>query len=95
MSACGPDCFLETRQGSASRQTSDRCDGEKEENDASESIVQQVVFHCELAVQQDLVAESSWSGSETSLFRVMRPLFVWNYCAISRVIHTKTCTEVR
>ncbi|XP_062522467.1 LOW QUALITY PROTEIN: histone-lysine N-methyltransferase EZH2-like [Corticium candelabrum] len=74
VSACGPDCFLETRQGSASRQTSDRCDGEKEENDASE--------------------KSSWSGSETSLFRVMRPLFVWNYCAISRVIHTKTCTEV-
>jgi hypothetical protein len=37
---------------------------------------------------------SSWTGSEVSLFRVIRPLFVRNFCAISRIINTKTCTEV-
>ena len=41
-----------------------------------------------------IVVLGSWTGPEVSLFRVIRPLFVRNFCAISRIIKTKTCTEV-
>ncbi|XP_006810819.1 histone-lysine N-methyltransferase EZH2-like, partial [Neolamprologus brichardi] len=35
-----------------------------------------------------------WSGAEASLFRVLIGTYYDNYCAIARLIGTKTCRQV-
>ena len=43
----------------------------------------------------DIAAEKvEWNGAEASLFRVLRPVYCNNYCAIASLIETKTCKEV-
>lgn len=36
-----------------------------------------------------------WSGAEASLFRVLIGTYYDNFCAIARLIGTKTCRQVR
>ncbi|XP_006815914.1 histone-lysine N-methyltransferase EZH2-like, partial [Saccoglossus kowalevskii] len=37
---------------------------------------------------------NGWTGSEASLFRVLRTIFANNYCSMSELIQTKTCKEI-
>lgn len=36
-----------------------------------------------------------WSGAEASMFRVLIGTYYDNFCAIARLIGTKTCRQVR
>jgi len=36
-----------------------------------------------------------WSGAESTLFRVLHETYLTNFCAISSLLKTKTCQEVR
>lgn len=37
---------------------------------------------------------SYWSGAEISLFRVLQPIYVNDYCTIANLIQTKNCKQV-
>lgn len=37
---------------------------------------------------------SKWNGSEITYFRMLRPIFVNNFCAMSQLLRSKTCLEV-
>ena len=36
----------------------------------------------------------SWNGAESSLYRVLRPIYQSNFCTIAKLIKTKSCQEV-
>eukprot|EP00794_Sanderia_malayensis_P017273 gene17273-19000_t len=42
----------------------------------------------------DEVEDGDWKNSEESLFRVLRPIYVNNYCSIAKLLETKTCQQV-
>uniref|UniRef100_A0AAX7VBM8 Histone-lysine N-methyltransferase EZH2 n=1 Tax=Astatotilapia calliptera TaxID=8154 RepID=A0AAX7VBM8_ASTCA len=52
---------------------------------------------CQTPVKMKLSGEAEaveWSGAEASLFRVLIGTYYDNYCAIARLIGTKTCRQV-
>uniref|UniRef100_A0A665VMZ7 Histone-lysine N-methyltransferase EZH2 n=1 Tax=Echeneis naucrates TaxID=173247 RepID=A0A665VMZ7_ECHNA len=52
---------------------------------------------CQTPVKMKLTGEAEaveWSGAEASLFRVLIGTYYDNYCAIARLIGTKTCRQV-
>uniref|UniRef100_A0A669EH79 Histone-lysine N-methyltransferase EZH2 n=1 Tax=Oreochromis niloticus TaxID=8128 RepID=A0A669EH79_ORENI len=52
---------------------------------------------CQTPVKMKLSSEAEaveWSGAEASLFRVLIGTYYDNYCAIARLIGTKTCRQV-
>ena len=40
------------------------------------------------------VLPEGWNGKEVTLFRMLQPIFGYNYCSISKLIETKTCQQV-
>ena len=36
----------------------------------------------------------SWNGAESSLYRVLKPIYQSNFCTIAKLIKTKSCEEV-
>lgn len=52
---------------------------------------------CQTPVKMKLSGEAEaveWSGAEASLFRVLIGTYYDNFCAIARLIGTKTCRQV-
>lgn len=52
---------------------------------------------CQTPVKMKLSSEAEaveWSGAEASLFRVLIGTYYDNFCAIARLISTKTCRQV-
>uniref|UniRef100_G3PG18 [histone H3]-lysine(27) N-trimethyltransferase n=1 Tax=Gasterosteus aculeatus aculeatus TaxID=481459 RepID=G3PG18_GASAC len=52
---------------------------------------------CQTPVKMKLIGEAEaveWSGAEASLFRVLIGTYYDNFCAIARLIGTKTCRQV-
>ncbi|XP_041478203.1 histone-lysine N-methyltransferase EZH2-like isoform X2 [Lytechinus variegatus] len=47
-----------------------------------------------LPADTNLVTSEEWNGRESSLFRVLRTVYYNNYCAMARLLRTKTCVQV-
>ncbi len=59
-----------------------------------------VVLYCRLFVLIAVVCDTGsandvWSGAEESMFRVLYRVFPANHCAISQMLVTKLCRQVR
>lgn len=53
---------------------------------------------CQTPVKMKLTCDPEavdWTGAEASLFRVLIGTYYDNFCAIARLIGTKTCRQVR
>ncbi|XP_032807466.1 histone-lysine N-methyltransferase EZH2 isoform X1 [Petromyzon marinus] len=78
-------------------------DGEEEdkkEDTASSSATEETSSRCETPVRlkpshsTDCADPVEWTGAEESLFRVLHGTFFNNFCAIARLIETKSCRQV-
>uniref|UniRef100_A0A8D3EF31 Histone-lysine N-methyltransferase EZH2 n=1 Tax=Scophthalmus maximus TaxID=52904 RepID=A0A8D3EF31_SCOMX len=68
-------------------------DDKKDENTSSS----EGNSRCQTPVKMKLSGEAEavdWSGAEASLFRVLIGTYYDNYCAIARLVATKTCRQV-
>uniref|UniRef100_A0AAY3ZXK2 Histone-lysine N-methyltransferase EZH2 n=1 Tax=Denticeps clupeoides TaxID=299321 RepID=A0AAY3ZXK2_9TELE len=74
----------------------DKDDDDKKEETTSSS---EANSRCQTPVKLKLSSEPpenvEWSGAEASLFRVLIGTYYDNFCAIARLIGTKTCRQVR
>lgn len=75
-------------------------ENEKEEEDKKDetSSSSEANSRCQTPVKMKLNYEPSenveWSGAEASLFRVLIGTYYDNFCAIAKLIETKTCRQV-
>ncbi|XP_051784734.1 histone-lysine N-methyltransferase EZH2 [Erpetoichthys calabaricus] len=81
--------------GDACLESLDKDDEDKKEETTSSS---EANSRCQTPVKLKLTTESNesieWSGAEASLFRVLIGTYYDNYCAIAKLIGTKTCRQV-
>uniref|UniRef100_A0A1L8DW20 [histone H3]-lysine(27) N-trimethyltransferase n=1 Tax=Nyssomyia neivai TaxID=330878 RepID=A0A1L8DW20_9DIPT len=47
----------------------------------------------EITSLMGLSVQNEWTGSDQSMFRTLQKVFLTNYCALARVILTKTCQQ--
>uniref|UniRef100_S4RI70 Histone-lysine N-methyltransferase EZH2 n=1 Tax=Petromyzon marinus TaxID=7757 RepID=S4RI70_PETMA len=94
--------------GSSGKDTDSDHDGEEEdkkEDTASSSVLhgaatEETSSRCETPVRlkpshsTDCADPVEWTGAEESLFRVLHGTFFNNFCAIARLIETKSCRQV-
>ncbi|XP_063063420.1 histone-lysine N-methyltransferase EZH2 isoform X2 [Engraulis encrasicolus] len=83
------------REGGADgTDSNDKDDDDKKDETTSSS---EANSRCQTPVKLKLSVEGEdveWSGAEASLFRVLIGTYYDNYCAIARLITTKTCRQV-
>uniref|UniRef100_A0A673AX76 Histone-lysine N-methyltransferase EZH2 n=1 Tax=Sphaeramia orbicularis TaxID=375764 RepID=A0A673AX76_9TELE len=83
------------REGSKEdERENDKDDEDKKDENTSSS---EGNSRCQTPVKMKLSGEAEaveWSGAEASLFRVLIGTYYDNYCAIARLIGTKTCRQV-
>ena len=48
----------------------------------------------EKETKMEEVLPDGWTGQEVTLFRMAHPIFGHNYCAVAKIITTKTCHQV-
>ncbi|XP_066578073.1 histone-lysine N-methyltransferase EZH2 isoform X4 [Amia ocellicauda] len=81
--------------GDAGGDVNDKDDDDKKEETTSSS---EANSRCQTPVKLKLSSEPpenvDWSGAEASLFRVLIGTYYDNFCAIARLIGTKTCRQV-
>ncbi|KAG8190106.1 hypothetical protein JTE90_026678 [Oedothorax gibbosus] len=63
---------------------------ERENSEGNFSILNNTTISSKLKLK-DL--ETSWTGAEQSLFRVLWKVFIGNYCAIAQMLTDKTCAQ--
>ncbi|XP_032906168.1 histone-lysine N-methyltransferase EZH2 isoform X1 [Amblyraja radiata] len=72
----------------------DKDDEDKKDDTTSSS---EANSRCQTPVKMKLTSELSdveWSGAEASLFRVLHGTYYNNFCAIAKLLGTKTCGQV-
>ncbi|XP_056289535.1 histone-lysine N-methyltransferase EZH2 [Pseudoliparis swirei] len=69
----------------------ERDDNKKDDNNSSSEGNSRCQTPMKLRVEAEAV---EWSGAEASLFRVLIATYYDNFCAIARLIGTKTCRQV-
>uniref|UniRef100_A0A672HAE1 Histone-lysine N-methyltransferase EZH2 n=1 Tax=Salarias fasciatus TaxID=181472 RepID=A0A672HAE1_SALFA len=80
------------REGSREDERDDKDDEDKKDDNSSSS---EGNSRCQTPVKIKLSSELvDWSGAEASLFRVLIGTYYDNYCAIARLIGTKSCRQV-
>ncbi|XP_048858182.1 histone-lysine N-methyltransferase EZH2 isoform X2 [Brienomyrus brachyistius] len=81
--------------GDVTGDCNDKDDDDKKDETTSSS---EANSRCQTPVKLKLTSEPpenvDWSGAEASLFRVLIGTYYDNYCAIARLIGTKTCRQV-
>uniref|UniRef100_A0A7N8Y141 Histone-lysine N-methyltransferase EZH2 n=1 Tax=Mastacembelus armatus TaxID=205130 RepID=A0A7N8Y141_9TELE len=93
-----PTVSSETKDTDSDREGSkdDERDNDEDKKDENTSS-SEGNSRCQTPVKMKLTAEAEaveWSGAEASLFRVLIGTYYDNYCAIARLIGTKTCRQV-
>uniref|UniRef100_A0A3Q0QZD1 Histone-lysine N-methyltransferase EZH2 n=1 Tax=Amphilophus citrinellus TaxID=61819 RepID=A0A3Q0QZD1_AMPCI len=93
-----PTVSSETKDTDSDREGSkdDERDNDEDKKDETTSS-SEGNSRCQTPVKMKLSGEAEaveWSGAEASLFRVLIGTYYDNYCAIARLIGTKTCRQV-
>uniref|UniRef100_A0A3Q2VY40 Histone-lysine N-methyltransferase EZH2 n=1 Tax=Haplochromis burtoni TaxID=8153 RepID=A0A3Q2VY40_HAPBU len=96
-----PTVSSETKDTDSDREGSkeDERDNDKDDEDKKDETTSSSEGNsrCQTPVKMKLSGEAEaveWSGAEASLFRVLIGTYYDNYCAIARLIGTKTCRQV-
>uniref|UniRef100_A0A3B5ANN2 Histone-lysine N-methyltransferase EZH2 n=1 Tax=Stegastes partitus TaxID=144197 RepID=A0A3B5ANN2_9TELE len=96
-----PTVSSETKDTDSDREGSkeDERDNDKDDEDKKDETTSSSEGNsrCQTPVKMKLTGEAEavdWSGAEASLFRVLIGTYYDNYCAIARLIGTKTCRQV-
>uniref|UniRef100_A0A669DMS8 Histone-lysine N-methyltransferase EZH2 n=1 Tax=Oreochromis niloticus TaxID=8128 RepID=A0A669DMS8_ORENI len=96
-----PTVSSETKDTDSDREGSkeDERDNDKDDEDKKDETTSSSEGNsrCQTPVKMKLSSEAEaveWSGAEASLFRVLIGTYYDNYCAIARLIGTKTCRQV-
>ncbi|KAF6719600.1 Histone-lysine N-methyltransferase EZH2 [Oryzias melastigma] len=88
------DADSDREDGKEDERDNDKDDEDKKDENTSSS---EGNSRCQTPVKMKLTAEAEaveWSGAEASLFRVLIGTYYDNFCAIARLIGTKTCRQV-
>uniref|UniRef100_A0A671XAD5 [histone H3]-lysine(27) N-trimethyltransferase n=1 Tax=Sparus aurata TaxID=8175 RepID=A0A671XAD5_SPAAU len=96
-----PTVSSETKDTDSDREGSkeDERDNDKDDEDKKDDNTSSSEGNsrCQTPVKMKLTGEAEavdWSGAEASLFRVLIGTYYDNFCAIARLIGTKTCRQV-
>uniref|UniRef100_A0A3Q1G0K8 Histone-lysine N-methyltransferase EZH2 n=1 Tax=Acanthochromis polyacanthus TaxID=80966 RepID=A0A3Q1G0K8_9TELE len=96
-----PTVSSETKDTDSDREGSkeDERDNDKDDEDKKDETTSSSEGNsrCQTPVKMKLSGEAEavdWSGAEASLFRVLIGTYYDNYCAIARLIGTKSCRQV-
>ncbi|XP_070784191.1 histone-lysine N-methyltransferase EZH2 isoform X4 [Enoplosus armatus] len=87
------------REGSKEDERDNERDNDKDDEDKKDENTSSSEGNsrCQTPVKMKLTGEAEavdWSGAEASLFRVLIGTYYDNFCAIARLIGTKTCRQV-
>uniref|UniRef100_A0A8W8L4Q4 [histone H3]-lysine(27) N-trimethyltransferase n=1 Tax=Magallana gigas TaxID=29159 RepID=A0A8W8L4Q4_MAGGI len=80
---CGPHCYLHLV--GLPDEKGEHCEVKKEEKIEPKSVTD---------VKQEKTRIDDWMPGEESLFRVIQDMHRTNYCAMAKLIKTKTCVQV-
>uniref|UniRef100_A0A3B3IGQ1 Histone-lysine N-methyltransferase EZH2 n=1 Tax=Oryzias latipes TaxID=8090 RepID=A0A3B3IGQ1_ORYLA len=96
-----PTISSETKDADSDREDGkeDERDNDKDDEDKKDETTSSSEGNsrCQTPVKMKLTGEAEaveWSGAEASLFRVLIGTYYDNFCAIARLIGTKTCRQV-